>query len=150
MINSPKAMIIRFWSPLSFPVIQALPPNMPFTAKFFLDNILSDIVASKPACDPYRQRVLHLDNAFPHRAVLTGQQLEENGIVANPCPALSPDLAPFDFFLFAALKGQLTGRAFEPADELIEDICAMMSAIPGPKLEKVFLDWEETVTVYRH
>jgi hypothetical protein len=50
----PKAIIIVFWLPLDFPVIQIWPPKMTFTTKFFVNNTLPDIVAAKPACDPYR------------------------------------------------------------------------------------------------
>jgi hypothetical protein len=76
MNNSPKSVIVIFWSPLSFPVIQALPPKMTFTAKFLVNNILPDIVAAKPACDPCQRLVLHLANASPHQAVLTAQKTE--------------------------------------------------------------------------
>jgi hypothetical protein len=37
-----------------------------------------------------------------------------------------------------ALKGPLAGRTFEPADELVEEICEMTSNIPRAKLETVF------------
>jgi hypothetical protein len=36
-------------------VIQALSSRMIFTVKFFVDNILQDILAAKPACDPFRE-----------------------------------------------------------------------------------------------
>jgi hypothetical protein len=71
---------------------------MTFAAKFFVDNILPDIAAAKPAYNPYRRPIFHMDDAFPHRAVSTAQQRERNGIVASPQPASS------DFFLFSAPK----------------------------------------------
>jgi hypothetical protein len=143
MISSPKAMTIIFWSPLGFPVIQALPPNVTFTAEFFVESIVPDIVAAKPASDTHRRLVLHMDKASPHRALLTSQNLKENGIVARPHPAFSPDLAPSDFFLFGALKGRLAGCTFASADELIEAIREITGVIPRAQLEKVFLEWEE-------
>jgi hypothetical protein len=47
-------------------VIRALLPKVTFTAGFFLDNILPDIVMGKPVCNPYRPVVLHMDNTSPH------------------------------------------------------------------------------------
>jgi hypothetical protein len=41
------------------------------------------------------------------------------------------------------MQGQLTGCTFEPADELVKEICEMTSAIPQAKLEAVFLQLEE-------
>jgi hypothetical protein len=114
-----------------------------FTAKFFVDSILPDIAAAKPACKPYRRPILHTDDASPHHAVLTAQKRERSGIVASPQPASSPNLAPSDFFLFRALKGRLAGRTLESADELVEKICQMRSAILQAKLEIIFLKWEE-------
>jgi hypothetical protein len=78
MISSPKAMIVIFWSPFGFPVIQALPPEARVTSELFVDAILHHIVSAKPAGDPGRRLVLHMDNASPHRARLTAQNLEEN------------------------------------------------------------------------
>jgi hypothetical protein len=52
MINSPNAMIVMFWSPVGFLVISTLPRKITSASKFFIDNILPDIVAAKPACDP--------------------------------------------------------------------------------------------------
>jgi hypothetical protein len=69
--------MIIFWLPLGFPVIQALPLNLAFTLEFFVDAILPPIVAAKPADDPGRRLVLHMDNASPHRARLTALNLEE-------------------------------------------------------------------------
>jgi hypothetical protein len=62
--------------------------------------------------------------------VFTAQKLEENGIVARPQPAFSPALASSAFFSFNALKDQLADRNFEPADELVEEICEITSTIP--------------------
>jgi hypothetical protein len=52
MIRSAKAMIIIFWSPLGFPVIQGRPPKVAFTSKVFVDAVLPHVVPAKPAGDP--------------------------------------------------------------------------------------------------
>jgi hypothetical protein len=143
MISSPKAMIIIFWSPPRFPVIQARRPKVTFTSGFFVNAILPHIVAAKPTDDPGRQLLLHTDNASPHRARLIARNLEENRITASPHPAFSPHFALSDFFLFGALKGQLSDCIFESPDELVEAIREIASASPRTTLEKVFLEWEE-------
>jgi hypothetical protein len=120
MINSPKTMMVIFWSPLGFPVIQALPPKVTFTLEFFVDAILPHTVAAKPTGDSARQLVLHTDSASPHCTRLTTRNLEENRIIASPHPACSPDLAPSHFFLFGALKSQLSGRIVESPNKLVD------------------------------
>jgi histone-lysine N-methyltransferase SETMAR len=112
---------------------------MTFTAKFFIDNVLPDIVAAKPPCRPHRRLIVHMDNASPHRAVSTARKLEKDGIVASPCPAFSPNLEPSDFFIFGPLKGQPAGCTFKSAEE----VCDRTSAIPLVKGETVFRKREE-------
>jgi hypothetical protein len=74
---------------------------------------------------------------------LTARNLEENRITASPHPAFSPPLAASDFFLFGALKDQLSGRIFESPNQLVEAIRQIASAIPQMTLERVFLKWEK-------
>jgi hypothetical protein len=58
--------------------------------------------------------------------------------MTSPHPTFSRDLATSDFFLFGALKGQFAGRTFDSADEPVEEIYEMTSAIPRTKVETVF------------
>jgi hypothetical protein len=148
MINFPKAIIIILWSPLGFPVIQDLPPKVTFTSEFFVDAILSHIVAAKPADDPGRRLSLHMDNASPHHARLTARNLDENRITASPRPAFSPHFAPSDLFVFGALTGKLSGGIFESPDELAEAVREFANVIPRTTLERVFLEWEEVLQRY--
>jgi hypothetical protein len=135
-------MIIISWSPLDFRVIQARPPKATFTLKFFTDAILPHSVTAKPAGDTGRWVVLHMNNASPHCARLIARNLEDNQITPSPHPTFLPDLAPSHFFLFGALKGQLSGRIFESPDKLVEAIREIASAIPQTTLERVLLVWE--------
>jgi hypothetical protein len=48
IISAPKVMIIIFWSPLGFPVIDALPAGEKFTARYFCDNIIPQIARERP------------------------------------------------------------------------------------------------------
>jgi hypothetical protein len=79
-----------------------------------------------------------MDNASRHRARLTARNLEENRITASPHLEFSPGLAPSDFFLFGALKDQLSGRIFESPDELVEAIREIASATYGRYLREHF------------
>jgi hypothetical protein len=132
-------MIVIFWSPLGFPVIQALPPNVTFTSEFFVDAISPLIVAAKPASDPGRRLVLHMDNVSPHRARLTARNPEENRIATSPHLAFSPDVTLSDLCLFGALKGHFSGRIYESLDRLVATIREIASTIARATFERVFL-----------
>jgi hypothetical protein len=49
MISKPKLMIIIFWPPLGFRVIDALPAGEKFTAPYFCDNIVPQIAEQRPS-----------------------------------------------------------------------------------------------------
>ncbi|GFS23931.1 histone-lysine N-methyltransferase SETMAR [Elysia marginata] len=63
--------------------------------------------------------VLQHDNATHHSANLTQQWLQRYGWEILPHPALSPDLAPYDFHLLGSLKRHLGGMAFETEGDLV-------------------------------
>jgi hypothetical protein len=47
IISTPKVLITIFWSPLGFPVIDALPAREKFTALYFCDNIVPQIAEQR-------------------------------------------------------------------------------------------------------
>ncbi len=61
---------------------------------------------------PHLTRILHMDNAPAHGSHDTRLHLLLAGQRTLPHPALSPDLAPSDFWLFGKLKKPLRGQRF--------------------------------------
>jgi len=68
--------------------------------------------------------ILHHDNAPCHTSLLVWQFLSNKNITVCPHPPYSPDLAPYDFWLFPKGKMTMKGKRFE----LIQDIEAVMTA----------------------
>jgi hypothetical protein len=64
-------------------------------------------------------------------------------MTARPHLVFSPDLAPSDFSLFGALKGQLSGCVSESAEKLADARHQIASAILRTTLERALLEWEE-------
>ena len=60
--------------------------------------------------------VLLYDNARPHVASATRQQLETLGWETLPHPPYSPDIAPSDYRLFRALKNSIRRKQFKNFD----------------------------------
>jgi histone-lysine N-methyltransferase SETMAR len=111
MIGSPKRMMTIFWSPLGFRVIRVLPKGVHFDAKYFRDNILSQIDRTRSTGseeDDRRNLILDLDNAKPHTAACISEYCREK-MTRAPHPPFSPDLAPSDFYLFGRLKTTMKG-----------------------------------------
>ncbi|KAG6800492.1 Ammar1 transposase [Apis mellifera caucasica] len=60
--------------------------------------------------------VFHHDDARPHTCLVTRQKLLELSVL--PHPPYSPDLAPFDYFLFRSLQNSLNGKNFNNDDDI--------------------------------
>jgi transposase len=58
-------------------------------------------------------------------------------------PPYSPDLAPYDFFLFGNVKRKLMGYHAESPSELLIRIRVILSEIPRETFNAVFLEWTE-------
>ncbi len=80
---------------------------------------------------PRQRRHLHMDNAPAHGARDTRLHLLLTGQRTVPHPALSPDLAPSDFWLFPKVKLPLRGRQFRSLDELQTEVTRQIGLIPA-------------------
>jgi hypothetical protein len=56
-------------------------------------------------------------------------------------PPYSPDLAPFDFYLFGYVKDQLQGSEFTEGAELVLPGSEILNQIPTDTLVDVLDDW---------
>ncbi len=81
-------------------------------------GILARYKESLRRCRPHLTRHLHMDNAPAHGARDTRLHLLMTGQRVVDHPALSPDLAPSDFWLFPRLKKVLRGHHFPSLDAL--------------------------------
>jgi histone-lysine N-methyltransferase SETMAR len=63
----------------------------------------------------WREKIwlFHHDNPRSHTSALTQKFLAKQKIDVIPHPPYSPDLAPYDFFLFPKMKLKLKGRQFD-------------------------------------
>jgi hypothetical protein len=64
-----------------------------------------------------------------------------NAMVIAAHPPYSPDLAPYDFYLFAHVKGLLRGGSFEAGERLLSAVEGILGSFEKWTLTKVFLEW---------
>jgi hypothetical protein len=53
-------------------------------------------------------------------------------------PPYSPDLEPFDLYLFWHIKGKFAGASFEESDQLLQAIDAIFQSIDKPHWNACF------------
>lgn len=113
-----KVLLCCWWDHQGMLYYELLTSGETVTANVYADQLrkLATAVREKRR----RRSEVHLlhDNARPHVASATRQQLEELGWATVPHPPYSPDLAPSDYHLFRALKNFLRGQSFSDFDHL--------------------------------
>ena len=71
----------------------------------------------------------HEDNAPVHNSILVTDYLTKMGIKTVPNPPYSPDLAPYDFWLFPKLKEKLRGCRYETTEEMKEAVTKVIDTL---------------------
>ena len=96
--------------------------------------------------------LLH-DNATPHVSKKTKETLESLGILVIDHPPYSPDLSPYDFFLFGRLKRELRGRTFGQREALAKEVRRVCHRIIQrddytQAMESLLKRWRKCVAVH--
>jgi hypothetical protein len=60
-----------------------------------------------------------------------------------PYPAYSPDLSPYDFFLFGYLKDKLIDKQHSTLKELFAEVAMLILETPSDLISRVFANWQE-------
>jgi transposase len=135
-------MVTIAWNLLGFHFLDAVPKDNTFHAEYDRVHILTELLPLRPQVNR-RRLVIHADNARPHAARKWWAFCEENQLRLSVHPPYSPNLAPFNFFLFGHIKHYLQGIAFPSREESLAAIHEIVGAIPRPTLEDLFRHWME-------
>ena len=69
------------------------------------------------------------DNTPVHNSILVTDYLTKIGVKTVPHPPNSPDLAPYDFWLFPKLKEKLRGCRYETIEEMKEAVTKVIDTL---------------------
>lgn len=81
---------------------------------------------------------LHHENALAHSLHLIQNFLAKHEIPVVHQPPYSPDVVPYDFWLFPTLETPLKGSHFESRVEIMEDTKAEMNTILKEAYQECF------------
>ena len=85
---------------------------------------------------------LHHDNAPAHSAHVIKDFLVKNNKTFVRQPPYSPDLAPYDFWIFPKLKTTLKETRFQSPKDIMEKSTAKLRSIPKEELKRCFQKWQ--------
>ena len=124
--------------------VDILPKKSTMTGKYYSENVLPKVVSkvneSRPLTGTSRIMILH-DNVSAHKTGAVTQYLSENRISTLPHPAYSPDLAPYDFWLFPKLKELLAGNKYTRAQDLSKAVNSELRGILKEEYHTAFDKW---------
>jgi histone-lysine N-methyltransferase SETMAR len=142
MIGERKMMVTIVWNPQGFHLVDVFPKGQKFKANYYIDRILRPFLKSRST---WRGPglIIHADNARSHTAQKTLGFCWENRLEMTPHLPYSPDLTPYDFFLFEYVKHVLEGAEFPSEETLLAAIRRVLPDLTGDKLRAVFAKWVE-------
>ena len=91
-------------------------------------------LGKRPALFKSGRRHFHQDNAPVHNSILVTDYLTTMGIKTVPQPSYSPDLAPWDFWLFPKLRG----CRYETIEEMKEAVTKVIDTLTQEDIHGVF------------
>ena len=85
---------------------------------------------------------LHQDNMPTHASRLMQSFLAKHQVTQVTQPHYSPDLVPWDFWLFSKLKSPLKGKRFQTIVEIQENTTGQLMVIPTKDFAECFEQWK--------
>ena len=127
------------------PVLQIqVPKGSSVTGKFYRESVLTQLVdfyqKRRPRTDVRGIKLLH-DNAPAHKPAMVQEYLKESGLDVFKHTPYSPDLSPFDFWLFPRLQEMLAGHRFESRCGIGSAVYQCLQHIPKEDYRAAFQKW---------
>lgn len=144
--DSRKVMITTFFGGNKIWMIDMLPEDTTYDAKYHVEHILPYLQAKVKEVRPLAQNhtfYLHLDNASPHTSKMASDFLQTSVFKRLPHPPYSPDLAPLDFYFHGFIKGRLKGNSFNSKNELYKKVLGLAEEIKKEDFLAVMKNWIE-------
>jgi hypothetical protein len=123
-----------------------VPPGQTVNAKFYCDvlrRLREDMRQKRPG--KWRTNnwvLLSRQCTRAHRfgcAAFFGLQKHDG----RPPPPYSPDLAPWDFFLFPKMKMKLKGRRFDTVEEIQAELQKLLNTLTQRDFQNSFRSWHK-------
>ena len=127
-------MLCVWWDRRGIIHFELLNRNETVTADLYvqqLQRVHQSLLEKRPALVNRKNVVLLHDNARPHTARVTQENVLELGCSVLPHPPYSPDLVPSDYHLFRSLQNSLMGTNFSNEDQVREFVENFFTSKPA-------------------
>jgi len=137
-----KVMMIVFCDLEGIARAEFVPRNTTVNCEYYrglLECLRNDVRRERPE-KWANSFILHHDNALCHTSLPVWQFVSNKNITV--CP-YSPDLAPYDFWLFPKVKMTMKGKHFESIQDIKAAMRAQLKALAKEDFQNCFRKWQE-------
>jgi hypothetical protein len=117
-----------------------------FNQNYFIDTVLPNRWSGKRRTA--RRKGLptfpvHMDNSMCHNGLKITEKHEKGHIARAPHPLYSPNLNPYDVWLFGILKQKMKERVFQSEEHILATITESCNELTFEDIQRVFHHWME-------
>jgi hypothetical protein len=111
---------------------EALPKNRKSNQDYFMSTVLPELMKEKRRLLRRKRGfpfLIHMDNPTCPNCHKTTDKLTAGDIARAPHPSYSPDLSPYDFWLFGFLQESIMGMELSADDQILEAITTIWRGV---------------------
>lgn len=122
--------------------------NSEYYAHFLRNELLPAIKEKRKDVDISKLCLIH-GNSPTHNSLLTQKALDDIDLYPLPHPPSSPDMEPYDYFLFNYLRGQLKDKQFNSDNDIYNALKSILENLDseqyGNSIRKLVERWESII-----
>ena len=151
--NNVKVMLTCFFDSRGIVHHEYAPEGQIINKEYYLEvlrRLRGAVRRKRPDMWTGKNWQLHHDNAPAYSAHAIKGFLAKNNTTLMRQPPYSPDLAPYDFWLFSKLKIALKRRRFQSRKNIMEKKTADLRSILEKEFKRCFQKWQRRWKKYVH
>jgi histone-lysine N-methyltransferase SETMAR len=139
-----KVVVTVFFTSTTLTVSETLPLSRKVNQDYFFSTVLPKLMQEKRQLSRRKRGVpflIHMDNSACHNGHKITDELTAADIARASHPPYSPDLSPYDFWLFRFLKGSMKSMESSTEDQIVPAITTIWRGVTFDRLQFVFQEW---------
>jgi hypothetical protein len=142
-IGAQKVMLTIFFNDITLITLNTLPSGARFNQKYFINNILSNIVeARRRIFHRFRRResFVHMDNSLCYNGRKVTDELDNLKLDRVPHLRYSPYLSPCNFWVFGMLEQKIKDRVFQIVEGIMTAVHRAWDELTLKDIQSVFFN----------
>jgi hypothetical protein len=126
--------------------LEVLPTGIKFNQDYFIDAIFPGLYNEKRRMsrkEGFPAFSVHMDNSMCQKGNKISEKLAKRSIERALHRPYSPDISPYDFWLFGLRKHKMKDREFQSQQAILTVVAKMGNDLTFADVQRVFQEWME-------